>query len=419
MAYIRKRGNTYQIRVSCGSDGMGNQLERSITWRPDPNLSERDNKKALEKFAMDFENRCNHTWRAANIKFKEFAEEWFRDYAEINLKSTSLDRMKQLSKRVYPAIGNMRLDKITTYDVQSFINDLAQNGKNMFTGEPLSRKTFVHHLSFISDVFSYAIRMGVVDDNPCTRVKVPKGPKSERQIYTLEEMKLIFEKLNDAPIKYKSFFILAACSGFRRGELLGLEWKDIDWENRIISVNRTSNYTPGRGTYTDTTKTEKSMRSQVFSDSVMQLLGELKQDQDKERQKYGNKWIDSDRLFVKWDGSPMNVRTPEDWFRKFCERNGLPYYGVHSFRHFYASALLNANVDVATVSAVMGHSTVSTTTNFYLHAFRNAASRVEPVISSVLELDKNEEKKPIVVKVHKRDIKKRSTGKHNKRPKKR
>ena len=206
-----------------------------------------------------------------------------------------------------------------------------------------------------------------------------------------ENKRMIIDLLKTAPLKYRVFFVLAASSGFRRGELLGLEWKDIDWENRVISVRRTSNYTVERGIYTDTTKTEKSQRSQQFSASVIEMLKEFKTEQDGERAKYGSKWEEHDRLFVKWNDAPMNIRTPEDWFRKFCEKNGIEFRGIHCFRHFYASALINANVDVATVSSVLGHSSIGTTTGIYLHAFQEASARAESVISTVLELDGSEQ----------------------------
>ena len=412
MAYIRKRGNSYQIRVSCGMDDKGNQIERTTTWKPDPTLSDRQVEKELQRIATEFEEHCKSCWRSANIKFKAFAEEWFKEYAEVNLRSTSLERMRGLTNRVYPALGHISLGKVTALQIQEFINDLAQNGKNLKTGKPLARKTVVHHLSLISDVFSYSIRMGMIDDNPCARVRVPKGYKPEKKIYTIDEVRQIIDLLKTAPLKYRAFFILAASSGFRRGELLGLEWKDIDWETRVISVRRTSNYTVARGIYTDTTKTEKSKRSQQFSASVISLLKEFKAEQDKEREKYGSKWEDHDRLFVKWNGAPMNIRTPEDWFRKFCEKNGIEFRGIHCFRHFYASALINANVDVATVSSVLGHSSIGTTTGIYLHAFQEASARAESVISTVLELDGDNQKEstaapaviPVPVEVHKSPV---------------
>ena len=106
--------------------------------------------------------------------------------------------------------------------------------------------------------------MEMLTDNPCKRVTVPKGEKKEKDIYTLEEVAQLFQLLETAPLKYRTFFTLAIYSGFRRGEMLGLEWKDIDWEHNVISVRRTSNYTASKGIYTDTTKTKKSQRSLKF-----------------------------------------------------------------------------------------------------------------------------------------------------------
>lgn len=122
--------------------------------------------------------------------------------------------MKQLTKRVYTAIGHKRLDKVTARDIQKFVTDMLVNGKNMNTGKPLSRKTAVHHLSFISDVFSYAIRMGMLTDNPCRRVYVPKQEQDEKQIYTIDEVKKLYENLRSEPMKYQVYLLLAIYSGY-------------------------------------------------------------------------------------------------------------------------------------------------------------------------------------------------------------
>lgn len=94
------------------------------------------------------------------------------------------------------------------------------NGRNKQTGKPLARKTVVHHLSFFSDVFSYAVKMSMVSDNPCSSVTVPRGYKKEKKIYTIEEIEKLFELVEEAPMKYRTFFVLAVYSGFRRGEML-------------------------------------------------------------------------------------------------------------------------------------------------------------------------------------------------------
>lgn len=387
MATIRKRGNTYQIRVSCGYDSKGNQVIQTMSWSPEPNMTARQAEKEIQRQAILFEDKCLKGQITANVKFEDFAEQWFEEYAKLNLRNTSYEKMKQLPPRVYPAIGHLRIDKITGRHIQQFINDLALNGKNKKNGKPLSRKTVIHHLNFISDVFGYAIKMNMLNDNPCRNVTIPKGEKKEKQIYTLEEIAQIFELLDDedVPTKYRVFIKLAVYSGFRRGELLGLEWKDVNWESNLISVRRTSNYTAERGTYTDTTKTKMSQRTLKFPDYVMDLLRELKAEQESEAVKLGNQWIDHDRLFTKWDGSPMGNCTPYSWFRKFCVRNNIRFCDLHSLRHFYASALINEGVDAAAVSGALGHSVISTTASIYCHVFQQAQAKAGDAIASVLD----------------------------------
>ncbi len=363
MATIRKRGNTYQIRVSTGYDTKGNHKEQAMTWKPEPNMTERQIQKELNRQAVMFEEACNRGFRATAIKFQELAEEWFENYAKNALRSTTYERMLQLTHRIYPAIGHLRIDKINARLLQGFVNSLAKEGANEKTGKPLAPKTIRHNLSFISDVFSYAVRMDLVPDNPCRKVTIPKGEVKEKQIYTQEELAVLLDKMQGEPLKYKVFFYLIAYSGFRRSEMLGLEWKDIDFEHNIISIKRTSNYTAERGIYTDTTKTKRSQRTLKIAQPIMDMLREYKMEQDEEAFRLGDKWIETDRLFTKWNGAEMNNQTPYGWLKEFCEKNELPFYGLHSFRHFAASALISAGLDVVTVSGALGHANSGTTVN--------------------------------------------------------
>lgn len=384
MATIRKRGNSYQIRVSCGYDTSGNQVVQTMTWKPADGMNKKQIEKELQKQAILFEDKCMKGQVTANIKFQDFAEQWFEEYAKVNLRPTSYSRMKQLTKRIYPALGHKRLDKITSRDVQKFITDLLVNGKNMNNGKPLSRKTAVHHLSLISDVFSYTIRMGMLTDNPCRWVVVPKSEQEEKQIYTLDEVKTLYEHLKDEPMKYQVYLLLAIYSGFRRSEMLGLEWKDIDFENSLIHVRRTSQYTKEKGIYTDTTKTRKSKRVSKFPPSIMNLLKQFRTEQAKEAKQLGTKWEGHDRLFTKWNGAPMNPQTPFEWLQGYCERIGIPFRNIHSLRHLHASLLIFEGVDVVAVSADMGHSVVGTTLNLYSHMFQEARARNCDAISNAL-----------------------------------
>lgn len=398
MATIRRRPNgTYEIKVSCGYGVDGKQRNQYKSYKPEPGMTKRQIEKEVQRQAILFEEDCKRGQITAAVKFETFAEQWFEEYAKVNLRPTSYARMKQLAKRVYPAIGHKRLDKITARDIQKFITDMLTNGRNLNNGKPLSRKTAVHHLSFISDVFSYAVRMGMLCDNPCRRVFVPKQEQEEKQIYTIEQVKILYENLKSEPMKYQVYLLLSIYSGYRRSEMLGLEWKDIDFEHDLIHVRRTSQYTSEKGIYTDTTKTRKSKRVSKMPASIMNLLRQFKAEQDEEARRLGTKWEDHDRLFTKWNGAPMNPQTPFEWLKGYCERIGIPFRNIHSLRHLHASLLIFEGVDVVAVSEDMGHSVVGTTLNLYSHMFQEAKARNCDAISNALSFTNEvntEEEKP-------------------------
>lgn len=398
MATIRRRPNgTYEIKVSCGYGVDGKQRNQYKSYKPEPGMTKRQIEKEVQRQAILFEEDCKRGQITAAVKFETFAEQWFEEYAKVNLRPTSYARMKQLTKRVYPAIGHKRLDKITARDIQKFITDMLTNGRNLNNGKPLSRKTAVHHLSFISDVFSYAVRMGMLCDNPCRRVFVPKQEQEEKQIYTIEQVKILYENLKSEPMKYQVYLLLSIYSGYRRSEMLGLEWKDIDFEHDLIHVRRTSQYTSEKGIYTDTTKTRKSKRVSKMPASIMNLLRQFKADQNEEARRLGTKWEDYDRLFTKWNGAPMNPQTPFEWLKGYCERIGIPFRNIHSLRHLHASLLIFEGVDVVAVSEDMGHSVVGTTLNLYSHMFQEAKARNCDAISNALSFTNEantEEEKP-------------------------
>ena len=119
------------------------------------------------------------------------------------------------------------------------------------------------------------------------------------------------------------------------------------------------------------------------------MLKEFKSQQEAESVRIGSKWVHTDRLFVKWNGEPMNNQTPYGWLKEFCEKNNLPFYGIHSFRHLFASLLVNQGVDIVTVSGALGHSAVSTTSNIYCHLLQEAQAKVSDAVSNALNFGNN------------------------------
>ena len=384
MASIKKRGSSYLIKVSCGYNCKGKQMVQTMTWKPEPGMSAKQIEKEVNRQAVLFEEACKQGYQSSAVKFEVMAEEWFKNYARINLRKTTEARMRRLCPRVYSAIGHLRMDRITPRHVQAFINSLSEKGANMLNGNPLSPKTIRHYHSFISEVFTYGERMGVVSENPCKKVIMPKIQYTEKQIYTSDDIHRLLVLLENEQLQFRVFFTLMIYSGFRRGEMLGLEWKDVDFDNNIISIRRTSNYLKPIGTYTDTTKTKRSQRTLKFPEQIMELLKLYKEEQDMQVLQLGDKWIESDRLFVKWNGEPMYNGIPYSWLKRFCERNNIPFHGIHSFRHTFASLLVNQGVDIVTVSGALGHSVVSTTSNIYCHMLDEARAKITDAITASL-----------------------------------
>lgn len=388
MATIRKRGNTYQIRVSTGYDAKHRQVVRTKTWKPAAGMTERQIKTELNRQAVMFEERCLKGIVSTKVKFEELAERWFEEYAKTNLKKSSVQRLRGTKKRVYDAFGHVRVDKITRGQVQAFVDDLSKNGKNFLNGKPLSRKTVIHHLNLLSDVFSFAIRNEMIDDNPCRNVVVPKGEKKEKAVYTVEEMKQLFELAEKyGTLDYRAFLTLAVYGGFRCGEIMGLEWKDIDRENCVISIRRTANYTSTDGSYTDTPKTQKSIRSLKLPESVFEVLDELHAEQINRKQQLANKWIDSDRLFVNKFGAPLYKGEPYKWQKKLTTEHGMRFCDIHSLRHFNATILIHSGIEIAAVSSALGHSNISTTANIYCHALQEVQAQTGQAISNALNFE--------------------------------
>lgn len=395
MANIEKRGDSYRITVSCGYGVDGKKKRAHMTWKPDKGMTERQIKKELERQAVLFEERCNSGGVASGaIKFEAFAEEWFEKYAEKQMKESSITRYRTLSKRVYIALGAKRIDKITTRDIQSFIDNLGEKGVNETKeNSGMSPKTIRCYLTFISSIMNYAIKLDMITSNPCQRVTLPPLVQKEREIFTVDEAAQFLELLESEEWRYRMFFTLAIYSGMRKGELLGLEWKDIDLDGCTIHICRNSQYTNRKGTYTDTPKTSRSNRVLKMPQSVIDMLRQYRVWQMQERLKLGDQWQECDRVFTQWNGKPMSPHSPLKWLVRFCEKNGLKQVNIHSLRHLNATLLINSGADVKTTSAALGHSNTSTTLNIYAHTFEEAQAKASEAVADILTFNKNTEAK--------------------------
>ncbi len=377
------RGDAYRIRVSDGYDSNGKQKMRYKTWHPEPGMTEKQIKNELLRQRVLFMEQVKKGMVVnRKIRFEEAFDEWIAFAEEMNIIThASAKRYKTCRPRLVEELGHYYLSDLRKKDIQAFIKKIGTGDKK---NKGASEKSQKNYKTVISNIYKYAIDNEYVFDNPCKDIKIVKKETKPRQIYSVEEVQTILNLMADEPLKYFLFHILAFFCGFRRGELLGIEWGDISFEERKIKIRRASLYANDIGTYTSTPKTVGSRRTVVVSDDVIDLLKRYKAEQDEYKKLLGDAWIDNDRLFTQWNGAPMGTSTPLNWYREFCKKNNIRYLCTHCCRHFNISLMIKNHVDVVSVSAAAGHKDITTTLNIYAEEFEEAnAASVETVSSCI------------------------------------
>lgn len=399
MATFTKRGKSYLIRASSGYTVDGKQVRPSMTWRPEPGMMERQIEKELQRQMVLFDESCHGVTRAGgHVKFQAFAEEWMKSYVNVVLGVRTRDGYRKMLNRVNKSLGHLYIDKISTRQIQAFVNQLREPGGNLrYPDRLLSPNSVRRYVSMMSGVFDYAIKMEMIERNPCRALTLPPlDNNQEKKCYTLEEAQEFLNALEDAPLKWQTFFSLALFGGYRREELCGFEFSDFDFDACTATVRRASVYTAESGIVTAPTKTAKSSRTLKLPAWIFDLVHRLQLEQIENRLRYGDQWHECGRLFTKVDGSPIGPGYPYAWLKGFCKKKGLPFYGVHQFRHLNASLLIYNGEDVRTVSSMLGHSQTSTTLNIYAHTFETAQARASEAISEKLPVKFNKKKTKIV-----------------------
>ena len=371
---IEKRGkNSYRLTVSEGFDLNG----KPMIHRKTIHGTKKEAEVELAKFVTEVQNGL--VIDGKSLKFSEFVEVWKRDYGSKELAPTTYKRYcRMLETRILPYFGHFYINKIRPTDIMKFYDLLEKDtqlvrkkGNNgSKTKKPLSGKTILEHHRLLRAMLHRAVYWQLIVSNPAERVQPPKAKKPKRRSYDDEQTKILLENLEKLTVedtKYKVAIILTIFTGVRLGELMGLEWQDVDFRNGIISINRSSQYLSDMGVFTKVPKTESSIREIAIPEFIISLLEEYKLWYEEQKSLYGELWANSDRLFVQADGKPMHPSSISKWFVKYVGTIGLPVINFHGLRHTNASLLVAQNVDIAVVSARLGHAQISTTLDFYVH----------------------------------------------------
>jgi integrase len=283
----------------------------------------------------------------------------------------SISKGKRVSKAVADSLSaalGLKVDSIFNVEINT---------------EPLSVKTILEHHRLISTILKQAEKEMIVQYNAANRATPPKLQHKEAETFQPDEVIAIRDALEKEPIKWKTLTHLLLVTGCRRGEIAGLMWSKVDWNNNQIKIDMASLYSRTVGIYVDTTKTSSTRYIKIPVETV-DLLKEYSQWYADLQMKNGDRWKGSGYLFVQDDGSPMHPDSITDWMGKFAERHGLPHINPHKFRHTMASLLYFGGVDTIAVSKRLGHAKVSTTTDIYAHIIRQADEKASDCIADVI-----------------------------------
>ena len=273
---------------------------------------------------------------------------------------------------------------------KSFTEHVKNDGK-------LNRNSILRYHAMLSSIFKKGVQWGLISENPCSRAEHPKAEEVNVAILGEEDLSKLLEALSDAPPQYSVITQLALLTGARRGEICGLRWSDINFEQGTIAINRTLQYIPGTGTVFNAPKTKRSRRCIKIGVDCIALLKEYSLYQKAERLKVGTAWtrritveggrtVENDLLFTKWNGEPMDPKTVTSWFPGFLAEHDLPAVHFHSLRHTNASLLIAAHAPITTVSARLGHAQTSTTLNIYADAIQSADAAAADALEGVIRI---------------------------------
>ena len=369
--YLTKDGETrYMLQAYLGVDPFTGKQKRT-TRRGFK--TQKEAKKAERELLLSVEEN-GFTDRSSKPTFKEVADLWLESY-ETTVKPTTYQNTKNyLNAIIENHFKEIRIESVSVAMMQKIVIDLSKK-----------YVAYLSQLSIINRVFKYAVHLDIIQTNPVDRIIRPKQqkPRKEKIALTKEELNqfLTLAKKDARPVLYTAWHTLAY-TGLRRGELLGLEWSDIDFENKTMSVNKTL-VTVNGSLYTQSPKTKRSTRTISLDDATIQVLKNWKLEQKKQFFKNGVK--STDIVITNIKGSYLDFAYFRDELKKFLSTHNLKQFSVHSLRHTHASLLFEAGIEPKTISDRLGHSNIQTTLNMYTHLNDKQRSDVADRLLKFLE----------------------------------
>lgn len=356
-----------RLIVSVGGRADRRRFCKTVTYKT---------KKELKKLYEDFEAECQNT-PLTDITVKDLLESYIAYCRTLGRKPTTLRGYRIVAERCYPLIGTILAKSLTTYRLEKFIAQMGEKG--------LSAKTIKNTMGLLSAAYNHAIFIGQLKENPCKRVALPKQTPKDIRIFYLEEIPSFLEAIADVDLNEKVAYELALFLGLRRSEIIGLRESDVDIVRGMINIHNTR-HRVDRVDIEQDTKTVRSTRTLALPDVLLLDIARL---MEMHRQ---FKYTSTDYLVQNGFGEPLNGQALASRLERLEKRKGLPHVTLHGLRHTYASLLHSQGVDMANISAELGHSNLATTMNIYTHILNsptNASRGIATTINDFMLPQKN------------------------------
>lgn len=325
---------------------------REIQHRSEQGYALRDSRQALLYWITEWKDT-----RLKDSDRKGSTQELYRNLATTHLARSSL--------------GQMPLKEIRPLHLTRFFSALSSAS--------MSDSTRRNIYTVARALFEDAVSDGLIAKTPMLTVKRPKVTRIEAKYLTSDQVSQVLGELEGS--KHLLPIALIAVTGMRRGEALGLEWENIDFEKKVMKVRATLNRVDGKLVRTEP-KTQNSRRDIALTEQALRMLKTQKLQQTQERLRVGVRWVPSSFVFTTESGGPVDGRNLLRSFQGACTRVGIEGMGIHGLRHFAATLLLDGQVPMLVVNRILGHSSMAITADIYGHVIEETARQAMESLGS-------------------------------------
>lgn len=383
---IIRRGNSYRFTVALGMDSKGKQIRKTSTWKPPEGLTPKKADKLAKEEYINFKNRCNGLASFnENMRFRELTEEYFKIYAPSNLKPITAYNYKQMVEfRLMNYFGNKKLKDISTGMLTDFFNSMTKTDKEG-NEIPLAPRTVKRIFTMMQSILHFAEKQKIITDNPCKGVDLPSlnsTSDEKRKYLTEEELPRFLELFDVNKSDFDRMILFLLHTGVRSGEMLGLQWSDIDFDNRQIHINHTLSDVNGKRFLT-TPKTKGSRRNIHMTEYLYHLL-KLQKRSQMELMMLHSSFPHPEMVFTSATGEYKHRGGLNHSFKAYLKDTEFNFLTLHCLRHSNATLLLNNGVDIKVVSEHLGHSDIGTTGNIYADVLASTRRKTGELIEFAL-----------------------------------